>query len=348
MKRLFISTTNNVDNGKVIDYFGVVSSHIVAGTGFLSDFAASVSDIFGGRSGSYRRQLESLYDEALDELSNKAQLLGANSILGLKIDMDNISGKGMSMFMITAVGTAAKIVFDDEKEPTVIPETITSEVYVNEIAKRSILKELNKDPDLFPRKNWDTILRNPDNDYVLPLTRFLFKLCNYNTDFSLFCKKNYDLFIQMVDRSLVVEAVYSGMTDPSSFAYARDLIKEHLLFDANSIMKLIKGGHVSQAISVLGAEQPSYSEKEIHDMEEILEALNNLPDVGKIELVKGGVFSKDGEKYICQHGHKNNPDAEFCEECGENIKGLDLNQLGRIESFKNRIAVLKELLTKQS
>ena len=64
MSRVFLSTTNNIDNGKVITYHEVVSSHIVAGTGFLSDLAASFSDIFGGRSGSYRRQLESLYDEA--------------------------------------------------------------------------------------------------------------------------------------------------------------------------------------------------------------------------------------------------------------------------------------------
>ena len=47
MKRIFISTTNNVDNGRAVAYFGVVSSHIVAGNGFLSDFAASVSDILG-------------------------------------------------------------------------------------------------------------------------------------------------------------------------------------------------------------------------------------------------------------------------------------------------------------
>ena len=81
-----MSTTNKVDNGKVILYYGVVSAQIVAGTGFLSDFAAGLSDFFGGRSGSYRRQLEGLYEEALDELSDKAKYLGANGILGLTID----------------------------------------------------------------------------------------------------------------------------------------------------------------------------------------------------------------------------------------------------------------------
>ena len=348
MKRLFISTTNNVDNGKAIEYYGVVSSHIVAGTGFLSDFAASVSDIFGGRSGSYRRQLESLYDEALDELSNKAQLLGANSILGLKIDMDNISGKGMSMFMITAVGTAAKVVFDKENDSPEVSETVTSAILVNEIAKRAILKELDANPTYFPRKHWETILRYPDKDYVLPLTRMYFKVMSYANEATDAYKQNYDMFIQMVDRPLAINAVYTGMSEESSFAYARDLIKANSLFDAKSILSLIKGGYVKQAISVLGVEQPSYTENDLHDMEAVLETLNNLPDVGRKEVVKGGMFSKDGEKYICQHGHKNNPDVEFCGDCGENIKGLGREHLDKIDSFKNRVSILKELMMKES
>lgn len=348
MKRVFISTTNNVDNGKTVAYFGVVSSHIVAGTGFLSDFAASVSDFFGGRSGSYRRQLESLYDEALDELSDKAQFLGANSILGLKIDMDNISGKGMSMFMITAVGTAAKVIFDEECVPTETAETISSAILVNEIAKRAILKEIDTNPPFFPRRYWETILRYPDKDYVLPLTRMYFKYMGYSSEYSEPFKQNFDLFIQMVDRDLIVNAVYAGMSEDSSFAYARDLIKENSLFDTKSILNLIKGGFVKQAISVLGVEQPSYTENDLHNMEAILDALSNLPDVGKKEVIKGGMFFKDGEKYICQHGHKNNPDVEFCSDCGENIKGLGREHLDEIESFKNRVSILKELLMKQS
>ncbi len=88
MKRLFITTTNHIDNGKAVAYHGVVSSHLVAGTGFLSDLAAGFTDIFGGRSNTYRKHMEELYDEALDEISEKAQLLGANAVLGHKNEPD--------------------------------------------------------------------------------------------------------------------------------------------------------------------------------------------------------------------------------------------------------------------
>lgn len=44
---------------------------------------------------------------------------------------------------------------------------------------------------------------------------------------------------------------------------------------------------------------------------------------GKIEVVKGGVFTRDnGEKYICENGHKNPVDSSFCEKCGVNMKGM--------------------------
>lgn len=351
MKRLFISTTNTIDNGKATSYFGVVSSHIVAGTGFLSDFAASLSDFFGGRSGSYRRQLEDLYDEALDEISEKAHRLGANCILGLKIDMDNISGKGMSMFMITAVGTAAKVEFTNEEPLAGTNETITSAVLINEIAKRAILKELNSESAVFPQKNWDPILKYPDNDFVLPLTRRYFEIIPNAKDYFEYAetfKKNYAQFIQMVDRPLLIDAVYEGLLNGSSFAWARELIKEHYLFDSKAIMKLIESGYANQAIAVLECEQPSYTDRDLHDMEAVIDALEHLPDVGKIEVVKGGMFSKDGEKFICRHGHKNSPDAEFCSDCAENIKGLNRNELGIIESFKNRVVVLRDLLNTHS
>jgi len=52
----------------VKSYLDVVSSHVVAGTNIFSDIAASFSDVFGGRSKSYKRQLESIKEEAVSEL----------------------------------------------------------------------------------------------------------------------------------------------------------------------------------------------------------------------------------------------------------------------------------------
>ena len=81
-------------------------------------------------------------------------------------------------------------------------------------------------------------------------------------------------------------------------------------------------------------------------METLLVALDNLPDIGRIEVVKGGMFSKEGEKFICACGHKNDLDVEFCASCGKNIKGLNESEIKAIAAFKNRVSVLKDLLSK--
>lgn len=349
MKRLFISTTNNVENGKAIAYYGVVSSHLVAGTGFLSDFAAGLSDFFGGRSGSYRRQMESLYDEALDEISDKARQLGANSVLGLKIDMDNISGKGMSMFMITAVGTAAKIEFNQTVQEEGKPEAVTSTALMHEMAKREILKNLNDEFAVLPQKSWEYILKSPDVEYLSPLTRRYFIVVrNSNSyDASYFNKfvENYGLYLQMTDRDLAVSVIYQGMYDDNYSTIASDLIKDHQLFDAKEILKLVQAHHIRRAVNLLTTEQPAYTESDLKDIETLIAAFDSLPDLGKIELVKSGMFGKETEKYICRHGHQNAKEEEYCLDCRENIKGLTLNDKQAIEEFKNKVAVLKEMLS---
>ena len=43
------------------------------------------------------------------EIEQKAASIGADAVVGLKMDFNEISGKGKTMFMVSAVGTAVKI-----------------------------------------------------------------------------------------------------------------------------------------------------------------------------------------------------------------------------------------------
>ena len=109
MKDIIITTTNNVENYVVDNYLGVVTANLVIGTNVFSDFVASLSDFFGGMSGTYRKQMDTLYERARDQISFEAKQKGANAILGYRIDFDEISGQGKSMFMISVSGTAVKL-----------------------------------------------------------------------------------------------------------------------------------------------------------------------------------------------------------------------------------------------
>lgn len=106
LTRAHITTTASIEGWSIEQYCGPVAAHIVAGTGFFSDFTAGLTDVFGGRSGTYQKQLAALQSEVLDQLLQKAMRLGANWVLGVRVDFDEISGKGMQMFMVSALGTA--------------------------------------------------------------------------------------------------------------------------------------------------------------------------------------------------------------------------------------------------
>lgn len=106
---MIVTSTNDIKDHKITEYIGLVNANIVVGANLISDWFASWTDVLGGYSNSYQSTLDGIYDKALKELQFKAAKNGANALLGVHFDFDEISGKGKSMFMVTAFGTAVKI-----------------------------------------------------------------------------------------------------------------------------------------------------------------------------------------------------------------------------------------------
>ena len=106
---MLLSTTSAIDNYSVKEYCGIVCHNVVIGSNLISDFLASFSDVFGGGSGTYRTKMDNMYNEAIKSLSFKAKSLGANAVIGIKLDFDEISGQGKQMFMLCVSVTAVKI-----------------------------------------------------------------------------------------------------------------------------------------------------------------------------------------------------------------------------------------------
>ena len=91
---MIITTTHSIQNHDIVKYLGVINANQVLGVNFFSDAIAGISDVFGGNSGTYRRNLDSLYEQVIALLKQKASSIGANAIFGIQIDFDEISGKG--------------------------------------------------------------------------------------------------------------------------------------------------------------------------------------------------------------------------------------------------------------
>lgn len=106
-----LTTTTDVIQGAVIDsYLGIVTAEVVYGSNALRDFFAGIRDIIGGRTGSYERVFERGQRDAISELEKRADRLGANAVIGVRVSTDsiNIDETGV-LLLITATGTAVKL-----------------------------------------------------------------------------------------------------------------------------------------------------------------------------------------------------------------------------------------------
>lgn len=106
---MLITTTPNVEGKKITEYKGLVSGEAILGANLFKDLFASITDVIGGRSGSYERELRKAKDIALEEMKQEARRLGANAVIAIDLDYETIGSGGGNMLMVSASGTAVTI-----------------------------------------------------------------------------------------------------------------------------------------------------------------------------------------------------------------------------------------------
>lgn len=105
---MLLTTTPTIEGSPIKEYKGLVTGETIIGANFIKDFKASITDIFGGRSGAYERTLQEAKDTALREMEERARKLGANAVVGIDLDYETI-GQSSSMLMVSCSGTAVVI-----------------------------------------------------------------------------------------------------------------------------------------------------------------------------------------------------------------------------------------------
>lgn len=104
---MLLTTTNNIEGKEIMQYYGIVSGETIIGANVFKDLFAGIRDIIGGRAGSYENILREAKETALREMSEQAERLGANAVIGVDLDYETV-GSGGSMLMVTAAGTAVR------------------------------------------------------------------------------------------------------------------------------------------------------------------------------------------------------------------------------------------------
>ncbi len=105
---MIVTTTPSVEGRRITEYKGVVFGEVIAGVNFVKDFVAGLSNFFGGRSGTYEKELINARQQALDEMEQRAAQLGADAVVGVDIDYE-VLGADNGMLMVTASGTAVRL-----------------------------------------------------------------------------------------------------------------------------------------------------------------------------------------------------------------------------------------------
>ncbi len=103
---MIVSTTPTIQGREIRQYLGLVTGEAIMGANVFKDFFASITDIVGGRSAAYERELQKARKIAVDEMTAEAASVGGDAVVGVDLDYEVIRD---GMLMVAVSGTAVKL-----------------------------------------------------------------------------------------------------------------------------------------------------------------------------------------------------------------------------------------------
>jgi uncharacterized protein YbjQ (UPF0145 family) len=106
MDDILISTMNDLPGYDVVAVHGEVCGLIVRARNAFSNFGASLRTVFGGEARGYTQLLNDSRDQAIARLRDAARRKGANAVLAMRFDCNEIAAL---MSEVAAYGTAVTV-----------------------------------------------------------------------------------------------------------------------------------------------------------------------------------------------------------------------------------------------
>ena len=108
---MIVTTGNDVEMGKIVQYLGVVRGIVVRATGIGAGFIGGLKSIGGGNIEEFSQVCEAARMEAFNRMLIHAQQIGADAIIGMRYDATEFTQGSTE---VLAYGTAVKLVNKDE------------------------------------------------------------------------------------------------------------------------------------------------------------------------------------------------------------------------------------------
>ena len=357
-KQILVVTTSSIEGLKIKKYLKPISAHVVAGTNVFSDFAASFTDFFGGRSNTYQNQLTSLYNDAIEQVKMAAFEIGANCVLGLTVDLDEISGKGKAMFMITVVGTAVVIDNlasdnDSNTEEDSVSDSVSFEKIQTLHRKRRIIEDSTKESWLLDDGIWEFITQNKI-DEVFP--RLIKKYRFYIGDEKQAFYKRLITYINNLPEPKKVKLVYAELIaekEESKIQELYKIISDLQLLDLKFIIDVLVNNEFAdkkKALQVLALPKPFYNKDDVNDLLTIKQLIESeFTERAQRSTKKQLLSSKEKEIWTCECGEVNDLESgeNKCYRCTRDLYGFKPEQINprtAIAMIDNRIDLITHFL----
>jgi len=103
---MLVATTNDLPGHRIVRHIGMVRGVTVRSRNAISDAIGGVQSMLGGRVGAYVKLAEAARQEAYEELVAHARDMGANAILAMRYDANEIMP---GVTEVLAYGTAVVV-----------------------------------------------------------------------------------------------------------------------------------------------------------------------------------------------------------------------------------------------
>ena len=113
---MIISTTSSLEGKVIKEYRGIVFGEVISGIDFVKDFTASITNFTGGRASEYEEELVAARADAINEMVERAKKIGANGLIGVKVDVESITVGEQGQFMLMVVATGTAVIAEEDNK----------------------------------------------------------------------------------------------------------------------------------------------------------------------------------------------------------------------------------------
>ncbi len=349
-----VTTTSNFEGYNIKKYFDTISDHVVVGSNVISDSIASFTDFFGGYSNTYQKKISLIKYKALQNLKQSANYLGANAIIGLTIDIDEISSKSKSMFMVTVMGTPVVIEIDPNSTNS-ISQNNDQEFSGDEINilvdKNKIKTQIETKPQTFlTDEQWEFIIEYKFWEICEPLI-----LCAVQWESSIEVSNNkiveyVKLYLSNLNKEHITRLLYSLYLDEKYKTFHKliyEIIKDKELCDLEKLIELTKLKNENLKYNILNLITVRKESSKLNDINNYRTLLSQI-EKNYVEVISYSkqkkIFSSiEDDIWICTCSNKNSIDLTYCSKCSHDkfgFKQYSINPQQAIEWLEETINAL--------